>query len=96
MRCHVDKHILAGKITGPTVCGYCVLTSCTIGLTSYSIKGGVTHYKTTSNCYYFEKFNLKSAETITKSMSCTNKDNEYDDSFSATEKEISVVKLQKC
>ena len=29
-------------------------------------------------------------------MPCTNTDDEYDDSFSATEKEISLVKLQKC
>ena len=111
MRCHVAKHILAGKITGPTVCGYFGLTSCTIGLTSSSTKG-VAHYKATSN--YFEK----SAVTSTKSMPCTNRPIscphtscsvvvwsynlheqykcDHTDNDSATEKEISLVKLQKC
>ena len=63
-------NLLAGKIIGPTVCGYCGLT---IGLTSSSTKGGDTRYKATSNCDYFEKFNLKSAETSAKSMPCTNR-----------------------
>ena len=98
------------------------MSSCSIGLTESSQKKGVTYYKATSNCDYLEKFNLKSAETSTKSMPCTNRpincpkpgcnavvwtynlyehfksdhtEKEYDDAFSITDKERSLVRANK-
>ena len=62
------RRTFTGKIVCASVCGYCPLPSCTIGLIHSSQKRGIAHYKSISNCDYMEKFNIKSAKTCTKSM----------------------------
>ena len=56
-------------VTGTTISGFCGLSSCTIGL-RYNIKD---NFKTVYNCEYMKVFDIKSDETSTKSMPCSNR-----------------------
>ena len=71
MRLHVGKHILEGNLVN--VCGFCGSDGCSINLVKSSGRGNSSTLGPQSNCVYFSKFSLKSAETSTKSSPCTNR-----------------------
>lgn len=73
MRLHIGIHMILKSIPiNPTTCGFCGTMGCSLSLET-NIPGKNAPNCPLSNCTFFTKFSLKSAEKSTKTSPCTNR-----------------------
>ena len=71
---HIGQHILLGNLTTHSnTCGFCGGLTCQIKIILSSGSGVHKTFAPHSNCTFFYKFNLKSAEKVSARTPCTNR-----------------------